>query len=96
MDYPFQIACVQLPAPLRKNRRRFCLVPRPHYSARAKAFWVTWSDRKCETSDTVRPRIRHRNELTERDWENAVQGLGQGEGMYVGEGATEHRLVSDG
>ena len=22
------------------------------------------------------PRIRHRNELTERDWENAVQGLG--------------------
>ena len=24
------------------------------------------------------PRIRHRNELTERDWENAVQGLGKG------------------
>ena len=23
------------------------------------------------------PRIRHRNELTERDWENAVQGLGK-------------------
>ena len=22
------------------------------------------------------PRIRHRNELTERDWENAVRGLG--------------------
>ena len=24
------------------------------------------------------PRIRHRNKLTERDWENAVQGLGNG------------------
>ena len=23
------------------------------------------------------PRIRRRNELTERDWENAVQGLGK-------------------
>ena len=23
------------------------------------------------------PRIRHRNELTEMDWENAVQGLGK-------------------
>ena len=23
------------------------------------------------------PQIRHRNELTERDWENAVQGLGK-------------------
>ena len=23
------------------------------------------------------PRIRHRSELTERDWENAVQGLGK-------------------
>ena len=23
------------------------------------------------------PRIRHRNELTERDWEKAVQGLGK-------------------
>ena len=28
----------------------------------AKAFRVTWSKRKCE--------------LTDRDWENAVQGLG--------------------
>ena len=31
----------------------------------AKAFGVTW------------PRIRNRNELTERDWENAVQELGK-------------------
>ena len=28
------------------------------------------------------PRIRHRNELTERDWENAVQGLGKVRGRY--------------
>ena len=28
------------------------------------------------------PRIRHRNELTERDWENAVQGLGKLKGMF--------------
>ena len=48
----------------------FCLVPRPHYSA-AKAFRVTWSKR-CS------PRIRHRSELTERDWEIAVQIQGLG------------------
>ena len=28
------------------------------------------------------PRIRHRNELTERDWENAVQGPGKLKGMF--------------
>ena len=27
--------------------------------------------------DARLPRIRHGNELTERDWENAVQGLGK-------------------
>ena len=33
--------------------------------------------RKCEFVFPARsPRIRHRNELTERDWQNAVQGLG--------------------
>ena len=35
----------------------------------AKAFRVTWSKRKCL------PRMRHRNELTDTDWENAVEGL---------------------
>ena len=38
-----------------------------------KAFRVTWSWRKCERS----LRIRHRSELTERDWENAVKVLGK-------------------
>ena len=50
---------------------RVCLVPRPHYSARPKRFGSrghVFPDRS--------PRVRHRNELTERDWENAVQGLG--------------------
>ena len=28
------------------------------------------------------PRIRHRNELTERDWENAVQGLGKSSQLF--------------
>ena len=58
---------------------KICLVPRPHYSARPKRFGVTWSDRKCEENvfPDRSPRIRHRNELTERDWENAVQGLGK-------------------
>ena len=43
----------------------------------AKAFRVTWSMRKCEAFPVPSPRIRHRNELTERDWENAIQGLGK-------------------
>ena len=58
---------------------RGCLVPRPpKFFLAAKAFRVTWSMRKCEFVFPSRsPRIRHRNELTERDWENAVQGLGK-------------------
>ena len=35
------------------------------------AFRVTWSERFSS-------RIRHRNELTEKAWEDAVQGLGKG------------------
>ena len=34
-------------------------------------FRVTWSERFSS-------RIRHRNELTEKAWEDAVQGLGKG------------------
>ena len=34
-------------------------------------FRVTWSKRFSS-------RIRHRNELTEKAWEDAVQGLGKG------------------
>ena len=53
-----------------------CLVPRPHYSARPKRFG---SRGPIENVFPDRwSRIRHRNELTERDWENAVQGLGKG------------------
>ena len=29
------------------------------------------------------PRIRHRRELNERDWENAVQGLGKHLGTWA-------------
>ena len=51
-----------------------CLVPRPHFSSRRKCFG---SRGPCENVYSARsPRIRHQNELTERDWENAVQGLG--------------------
>ena len=52
------------------------LVPRPHYSARPKSF------RSCDPSKDVcfparSPRILHRSELIERDWENVVQRLGK-------------------
>ena len=45
---------------------RCCLVPRRQFFARPKRF------RSRGPSENV-PRIRHRSELTERDWENAVQ-----------------------
>ena len=53
--------------------RSFCLVPRPHYPARPKRFESRGPSENvfCARS----PRIRHRSELTERGWENAVQGL---------------------
>ena len=51
-----------------------CLVPRPHFSSRPKRFG---SRGPCENVLSARsPRIRDQNELTARDWENAVQGLG--------------------
>ena len=53
--------------------RSFCLVPRPHYPARPKRFESRGPSENvfCARS----PRIRHRSELTESAWENAVQGL---------------------
>jgi len=48
---------------------RVCLVPRPHYFARPKHLGSRGHARL--------PGRRHRNELTDRDWENAVQGLGK-------------------
>ena len=53
-----------------------CLVPRPHYSAQPKRFGSRGPIENVRTFPDRSPRIRHRNELTERDWENAVQGLG--------------------
>ena len=58
-----------LTLPQTKKMSFSCLVPRPHYSTRPKRFGSRGPIRS--------PRIRHRNELTERDWENAVQGLGK-------------------
>ena len=53
--------------------RSFCPVQRPHYPARLKRFE---SHGPRENVFRARsPRIRHRSELTERAWENAVQGL---------------------
>ena len=52
-----------------------CLVPRPHFSSRPKRFG---SCGPCENVFPARsPRISHRSELTDRDWENAEQGLGK-------------------
>ena len=45
---------------------RCCLVPRPQFFARPKRFGSRGP------SENV-PQIRHRSELTERDWENALQ-----------------------
>ena len=56
-----------------------CLVPRPHFSSRPKRFG---SRGPCENVFPARSSwIRHRNELTERDWENTVQGLGNDSSM---------------
>ena len=58
-----------------ETRRARCLVPRPHFSSRPKRFR---SRGPCENVFSARsPRIRHRNELTERHWENAVRRLGK-------------------
>ena len=54
-----------------------CLVPRPHYSAQPKRFGSRGPNENVKMFPNRSPRIRHRNELTERDWENAVQGLGK-------------------
>ena len=51
------------------------LVPKPHFPARPKRFG---SRGLSNVRFPVRsPQIRQRSELTERDWENAVQGLGK-------------------
>ena len=48
-------------------------------SARPKRFGSRGPmKQKCEAFSALTTRIRHRSELTERDWENAVQRLGEG------------------
>ena len=39
-------------------------------------------------------RIRHQNELTERDWENAVQGLGNGRPIEPQVNGTESHTIT--
>ena len=55
------------------------LVPRPHFSSRPKRFGSRGPCENVRAFPARSPRIRHRNELTERDWENAVQGQGNKE-----------------
>ena len=56
---------------MNKNKVLPCLVPRPHYCARLMRLGSHGpSESSCRSS-----RIRHRNALTEKAWEDAVQGL---------------------
>ena len=58
------------------------LVPRPHFSSRPKHFGSRGPCENARPFPARSPRIRHRNELTESDWENAVQGLGKLQRRY--------------
>ena len=59
------------------DRCKSCLVPRPRYSARPKRFrsWSRGPSEEVRVFPACLPRIRHRSELTDRAWENAIQGL---------------------
>ena len=61
----------------RRHGTDACLVPRPHFSSRPKRFGSRGPCENVRAFPARSPRIRHRNELTEKDWENAVQGLGK-------------------
>ena len=56
--------------------RLSCLVPRPHFPRSQNVSGHVVHAKMWENVSARSPRIRHRNELTERDWKNAVQGLG--------------------
>ena len=58
------------------------LVPRPHFSSRPKHFGSRGPCENARPFPARSPRIRHLNELTESDWENAVQGLGKLQRRY--------------
>ena len=53
-----------------------CLVPRPHFSSQPKRFGSRGPCKNVRPFPARSPRISHRNKLTEMDWDNAVQGLG--------------------
>ena len=53
-----------------------CLVTRPHYYAQPRRFGSRGPSENVRAFPARSPRIRHQNELIDRDWENAVQGLG--------------------
>ena len=61
----------------RRHGTDACLVARPHFSSRPKRFGSRGPCENVRAFPARSPRIRHRNELTEKDWENAVQGLGK-------------------
>ena len=63
------------------------IVPRPHFSSRPKRFRSRGPCENVRPFPACSPRIRHRNELTERDWENAVQGLGKRHSPFLGRNA---------
>ena len=48
----------------------------------ADAFRVTWPGKVFE-SPGHSSRLRHRNELTEKTWEDAVQGIGKDRGRSM-------------
>ena len=52
-----------------------CLVPRPLYFVAVELFRVTWSEEKVRLGRSSR--IRHRNGLTVKAWEKAVQEQGK-------------------
>ena len=65
------------------KRDESCLVPRPHYSTGPKRFGSRDPGENASSPPPCSPRIRHRKVLTERDWENTVQGLGKDETYRV-------------
>ena len=74
-QYTSQKALVLTLKRLNCARLRPCLVPMSHYSERPKHFGSRGPGENVKMFPARSPRIRHRSELTERDWENGVQGL---------------------
>ena len=54
-----------------------CLVPRPYHSTRPMRFGSRIPSEFLRASPSCSSRIRHRNALTEKAWEDAPQRLGK-------------------